>query len=161
MYEKLLPVTSVKCSFCIQLTGIRFQLICTSHLLYFYTKVTVNVGTAIPHFWSILSRIRKLSKILVYNLYVIFFGTHGGALGWNTTVHGRGFDYRWYHWKFSLTYPCSRIMAPGVDSASNEMCTRNISREVKANFPPSCTECLEIWERRPTRTLRACNIPVQ
>jgi len=120
MYEKLLPVTSVKCSFCIQLTGIHFQLICTSHLLYFSTKGTVNSGTAIPHFWSILPRIRKLSEIC--SLYIICFGTHGGARGLNTEVQGRGFDYRSYHWKCSLTYPCSRIMAPGVGSASNNMC---------------------------------------
>ena len=33
---------------------------------------------------------------------------------------------------------------PGVDSASNKMCTRSISREVKATFRPSRSECLEI-----------------
>jgi hypothetical protein len=50
---------------------------------------------------------------------------------------------------------------PGVDSASNKMCTRNISREVKATFPPSCDECLEIWEPQPPGKHRACNRPVQ
>jgi len=32
---------------------------------------------------------------------------------------GRGFDSRWCHWIFSLTYSFRRHYGPGVDSASN------------------------------------------
>jgi hypothetical protein len=32
---------------------------------------------------------------------------------------GRGFDSRWYHWNFSLTYSFRPHYGPGVDSASN------------------------------------------
>jgi hypothetical protein len=66
---------------------------------------------------------------------------------------GRVFNCRWCHWKFSLTYSWSRIMDLGVDSASNKMCSRNISREVKATFSPSCADCFEIWEPQPSGNL--------
>jgi len=32
---------------------------------------------------------------------------------------GRGFDYRWCHWNFSLTYSLRPHYGPGVDSTSN------------------------------------------
>ena len=32
---------------------------------------------------------------------------------------GRGFDSRWCHWNFSLTYSFRPYYGPGVDSASN------------------------------------------
>jgi len=32
---------------------------------------------------------------------------------------GRGFDFRWCHWDFSLTYSFRPHYGPGVDSASN------------------------------------------
>jgi hypothetical protein len=32
---------------------------------------------------------------------------------------GRGFNSRWYHWNFSVTYSCRSHYDPGVDSASN------------------------------------------
>jgi len=44
-----------------------------------------------------------------------------------------------------------------------EMSTRNISWVVKGDqcvgpttLPPSCADCLEIWEPQPPGTLRAC-----
>ena len=33
---------------------------------------------------------------------------------------GRGFDSRWSHWNFSLTYSFRPHYGPGVDSASNK-----------------------------------------
>ena len=32
---------------------------------------------------------------------------------------GRGFDFRWCHWNFSVTYSYRSHYGPGVDSASN------------------------------------------
>jgi hypothetical protein len=32
---------------------------------------------------------------------------------------GRGFDSRWCHWNFSLTYSFRQHCSPGVESASN------------------------------------------
>ena len=34
---------------------------------------------------------------------------------------GRGFDSRWCHWNFSLTYPFRPHYGLGVDSASNRI----------------------------------------
>ena len=45
---------------------------------------------------------------------------------------GRGFDSRWSHWNFSLTLSFRPHYGPGVDTASKEMSTRNISWAVKA-----------------------------
>jgi len=64
---------------------------------------------------------------------------------------GRGFDSRWCHWNFSLTYSFRQHYGPGVDSAS----TRNEyqvyflggkgSRCVGlTTLPPLCADCLEI-----------------
>jgi hypothetical protein len=76
---------------------------------------------------------------------------------------GRGFDSRWFHWNFSLGSSFRPHYGPGVDSASK----RNEYQEyiLEGNggrcvglttLPPSCTDCLEIWEPQPPGTLRAC-----
>jgi hypothetical protein len=68
----------------------------------------------------------------------------------------RGFDSRWCH-SFRSHY------GPGVDSVSN----RNEYQESflggkggrcvgLTTLPPSCADCLEIWEPQPPGTLRAC-----
>jgi hypothetical protein len=64
-----------------------------------------------------------------------------------------------FHWH----NPSGRTMALGVDSASN----RNEYQEYflggkggrcveLTTLPPSCADCLEIWEPQPPGTLRAC-----
>jgi len=40
---------------------------------------------------------------------------------------GRGFDSRWRHWNFSVTYPSGRTMALGSTQPLTEMDTRCIS----------------------------------
>jgi hypothetical protein len=66
---------------------------------------------------------------------------------------GRGFDSRWCHWNFSLTQYFRLRYGRGVDSASN----RNEYQEYflggkggrcvgLKTLPPSCADCLEIWE---------------
>jgi len=76
---------------------------------------------------------------------------------------GRGIHSRWCHWNFSLTYSFRPHYGPGVDSASN----RNEYQEYflggkggrcvgLTTLPPSCADCLEIWEPQPPETLRAC-----
>ena len=73
---------------------------------------------------------------------------------------GRGFDW---NWNFSLTQSFRPHYGPGVDSASN----RNEYREYflwgkdgrcvgLTILPPSCADCLEIWEPQPPGTLKAC-----
>jgi len=54
-------------------------------------------------------------------------------------------------------------MALGLTQPLTEMNTRNISREGKGGryvglttLPPSCADCLEIWEPQTLGTLRAC-----
>ena len=71
---------------------------------------------------------------------------------------GRGFDSNWCNWNHS-----GRTVAPGVDSASN----RNEYKEYLlggksgrcvglTTLPPSCVDCLEIWEPQSPGTLRVC-----
>jgi hypothetical protein len=69
---------------------------------------------------------------------------------------GRGFDFHWHN-------PVGRTMALGSTQPLTEMSTRNISCGGKrgryvwlTTLPPSCADCLEIWEPRPPATLRAC-----
>ena len=45
---------------------------------------------------------------------------------------GRGFDSRWCHWNFSLTYSFRPHYGPGVDSASNRSEYQECFLEVKA-----------------------------
>ena len=45
---------------------------------------------------------------------------------------GRGFDSRWFHWNFSLTYSFWPHYGPGVDSASNRNEYQVYFLEVKA-----------------------------
>jgi len=77
---------------------------------------------------------------------------------------GRGFDSRWCHWNFSLTYSFRAHYGPGVDSDSN----RNEYQEYflggkggrcvgLTTLPPSCAVYLEIWESEPPATLRTRN----
>ena len=40
---------------------------------------------------------------------------------------GRGFDFRWCHWNFSLTYPSGRTMALRLTQPLTEISTRTIS----------------------------------
>jgi len=65
---------------------------------------------------------------------------------------GRGFDSRWYHWKFSSTQSFRPHYGPGVDSTSN----RNEYQEYflgdkggrclgLTTLATSCADCLEIW----------------
>jgi len=45
---------------------------------------------------------------------------------------GRGFDSRWRHWNFPLTYSFRPHYGPGVDSASNRNEYQECFLEVKA-----------------------------
>jgi hypothetical protein len=76
---------------------------------------------------------------------------------------GRGFDSRWSHCNFSVTYSFRSHCGPGVDSASN----RNEYQEFflggkdgrcvgLTTLPPSCADCLEILEPQPPGAPRAC-----
>jgi hypothetical protein len=69
---------------------------------------------------------------------------------------GSGFDSRWCHWNFPLTYSFRPHYGPGVDSASNrnEYLGGKGGRCVGLTLPPSCADCREIWEQ-PPGTLRA------
>ena len=76
---------------------------------------------------------------------------------------GCGFDSRWCHWNFSLTQSFWPHYGPGVDSASNRNEYQEYflggkgSRCIRlTTLPPSCADCLEIWEPQPPGTLKAC-----
>jgi hypothetical protein len=66
---------------------------------------------------------------------------------------GHGFDSRWDRFIIDIIIP--------VDSALTKTSTRNIysgkgGRCVGLTLPPSCVDCLEIWDPKPPGTLRAC-----
>ena len=66
---------------------------------------------------------------------------------------GHGFDPQWRHWNFSLTQSFYPHYDPEVNSASNKNEYQEYFVVGKGgwcagltNFPPSCPDCLEIWE---------------
>ena len=76
---------------------------------------------------------------------------------------GRGFDSRWYYWKFSLRQFFRPHYDPGIYAAAN----RNEYQEYFLGgkggrcigltiIPTSCVDFLEIWEPKPPGTLRSC-----
>ena len=76
---------------------------------------------------------------------------------------GRGFDFRWRPWNFSLTSSFWPHYGPGVDSASNTNEYQEYFLRGKGGrcvglttLPPSYADCLEIWEPQPPVTLWAC-----
>jgi hypothetical protein len=77
---------------------------------------------------------------------------------------GRWRYYRWNHCNFSLTQSFrSHYGCGGSTQPRTEMTTRNVSLRGKGGrgvglttLPPSCADCLEIWEPQPPGTLRAC-----
>jgi len=84
------------------------------------------------------------------------WGVRDGALGWGTESEGCRFDSQWCHWNFSLTI----FFALWLTQPLTEMSTRNISCGDKGGrcvglttLPPSCAQCLEIWEPQPPGTL--------
>jgi hypothetical protein len=60
---------------------------------------------------------------------------------------GHGFHYRWRHCNFLLTQPFWPHYGPGDKSSRCIGLT---------TLPPSCADCLVIWESQPPGTLRAC-----
>ena len=82
-------------------------------------------------------------------------------------LEGRGFDCNCVTGIFCGNNPSGRIMTLGLTQPRTEMSTRNISLRGKggrciglATLPPSCVDCLEIWESQPDGILRApwaCN----
>jgi hypothetical protein len=88
-------------------------------------------------------------------------GARGGAVGWGTTVQAR--RSRVWFLMVSLTWSFWPHYGPEVDAASD----RNEYQEYflggkggqcvgLTTVPPSCADCLEIWEPQPPGTLRAC-----
>ena len=74
---------------------------------------------------------------------------------------GHGFDSEWCHWNFSLTQSFRSRYGPGFDSSSNRIwyqeyylggkCGRCVAL---TNLPPSCVDCLVVWEPETPATLR-------
>jgi len=95
--------------------------------------------------WKSVEKARILSKY--YNNTGIFAGSiPDGVIGF-------------FHWH----NPSGRTMALGSTQLLTEMSARNVSWGSKGGqcvglttLPPSCADCLEMWEPQPPGTLRAC-----
>jgi hypothetical protein len=125
-----------------------------------------NVGSGQALYLVIEYRVSFAESVLS-NTFRIFFtyqmASRGGAVIWDTALQaGRSrvrfpmVSLTFFHWH----NPFCRTM---VESASN----RNEYQEYflggkggrcagLTTLPPSCADCLEIWEPQPTGTLRAC-----
>jgi hypothetical protein len=114
--------------------------------------------------WSI--RNASSMTLCIFPNQELTMGVRGGTVGWGTALQfGRTrVDSQWCHWNFSLTQSFRSPYDPGVDSASN----RNEYQEYflggkggwcvrLTTLPPSCADCLEIWNPRPPGTLWACS----
>jgi hypothetical protein len=99
------------------------------------------------------------------NNSVIVGEGRGWGDGWRYNPEIRGFDSRWWQRKFYIILPAARCPW-GSTKPLTEMSTRNISWGGGGGeddlwvrlttLPPSCADCLEIWEPQPTGNLRAC-----
>ena len=114
----------------------------------------------------------KLSTQYLYFHTVQFYSllfiirTNSGAVGWRHCATSRkdaGSIHNGVIGIFHWHNPSGRTMALGADSVSN----RNEYQEYflggkggryvgLTNLPPSCADCLEIWEPQPPGNLRAC-----
>jgi len=66
----------------------------------------------------------------------------------------RGFDSRWCHWNVSLIYKLSgHNMVLGLTQPVTEMSCRCVGL---STLPPSCADCLEIWDPQSPGNFRAC-----
>ena len=56
-----------------------------------------------------------------FKTWCLQYGKRGGVVvkALRYKPAGRGFDSRWCHWNFSVTYSFRSYYGPGVDSASN------------------------------------------
>jgi hypothetical protein len=94
-------------------------------------------------------------------------GARGSAFGQlfealRYKLEGRVFDSRWCHWNFSLTESFRLHYGPGSDSVSQRNEHQKYFQGDKrgpcvglTTLPPSCADCLEIWESQSPGTLRA------
>jgi len=109
--------------------------------------------------------LEKISLINFAILFLIINNITHSPVGYATSrkVVGSIPDYviGIFHWHNS----CGRTMTLGLIQPLTEISTRNISlgggckgsRCVGlTNLPPSCAECLEIWEPQTSGTLLAC-----
>jgi hypothetical protein len=79
---------------------------------------------------------------------------------------GHGFNSQWCDWNSSLTWTFWSHYGPGVESDSNRTEYKEYFLRGKdgrcirlTTLPPSCADCLEIWEPPLPGMLRACNRP--
>ena len=133
-------------------------------------SITQEAGLQSQASWCRICLVDKVALGQVF-LQVLWFSTArimGYAMGQLVEAlhykpEGCGFISRWCHWNFSLTQSIWLHCGPGVDSASN----RNEYQEYflggkgswcigLTTWPPSCADCLEIWEPHPSGTLRVC-----
>jgi len=123
--------------------------------------ISINYTTLVPRSTSV--------QFLCFNLIYLLEGTEvsgtcSSAVGWGTALHVARSRVRFpimsLIWSFRPHYSL------GVDSASNrkeyqeEFLARKGGRFLRlTTLPPSCTDCLEIWEPETFGTFRHCPGP--
>ena len=78
-------------------------------------------------------------------------------------LDSHGFNSRWCYWNFLSTHSFRLQYGPEFDLASERNELPGIFPGGKGGrciglttLPPSCADCLEIWEPQPPGTLTAC-----
>jgi len=125
------------------------------------------VNIYLPQFVTILkSTFYKILNAVNFKcVHLVFGGSRWRS--WlrhcDTSRKVTAFDSRWCHWNFLLTKSFQPHCDPGVDSASNRNEHQEYFLEGKGGrcvglttLPPSCADCLEIWEPQLLGTLRTC-----
>ena len=147
-----------------------------SHQTNFDTTVSVTVVDVLQG-WprSLLAVACSLSNCKAKISPLSYAITAYYSVGWSYAVaqlvealcykpEGRGFDSRWCHWNFSLTYYFRSQYGPGVDSNFNRNEYQGYFLGGKGGrcvrlttLPPSCVDCLDICETPPPRNFRVCS----
>jgi len=92
-------------------------------------------------------------------------GGHSGAVGWGTALQSgtSTVQSRWGHLDFSLPKFLWPHYSPGTKSASNRNEYQEYLLGAKGShciwlttLPPSCADCLEIWEPQTPGASRTC-----
>jgi len=127
-----------------------------------------HVLTPVQQFKAVFLCARyEVFAIVILNSAWFYMGECGDAVGWRTVLQTGRLRFRFpdgvigiFHWHDTFGH----IMTLGSTQSLTEISTRNISERGKGGryvglttLPPSCNDCLEIYDLQPPGALRSCS----